>query len=323
MQSRISHRVHKDPHSDDVHRTRRNGHTRKNHKPLTRLEQHTSTKGGGWFEVRKAMMEDPAYLKAYHSLKLVELRLFIALLLHAANGDGRCWPSLKTLARYSVPNFDGRTVPSNLTGALKGLVAKGFVRKRKRGGRGCTNEYTMCIPSESHDDSSETPVSSTGVSNTGETNREHRLVRRSNTGETNRSNSYSTPSELHTRSRKRTRVGRGGVPSDGVSRSADERIIEAFLRLGVESRSLITTTLKEKGRRWMKALIALIEDKKAKGGIRSTAGFAVSMLDNPEKVRFERQLEENDTDRFIRETHGPERDYWKMIKKQAQNGSSL
>ena len=58
--------------------------------PPTRSEEK---KGGQWFTLHNAIMDDPAYLR----LKLVELRRLDALLKYA-DGDGRCWRPLKPLA---------------------------------------------------------------------------------------------------------------------------------------------------------------------------------------------------------------------------------
>ena len=230
--------------------------------PPTRSEEK---KGGQWFTLHNAIMDDPAYLK----LKLVELRLLDALLKYA-DGDGRCWPSLKTLARYVIPSYkESDPAPSDLCAALKSLEAKGFITKESGGGTRSTR-YTVLVPSGT----GETRRRGTGVTHrasTGET-------RRRGTGVTHRTNSHSTPSVTATRTRRG-----GDSPSERVSKE-DQRVIKAFRDLGVKSKPLIKATLRKKGRDWMDAFLMLITVMDARDEIGNVAAFAVWGLTTKKKV---------------------------------------
>ncbi len=222
---------------------------------------------GSWFELNRAIMEDPAYVK----LKLYENRLIHALLLHYNIDDDECFPSLKTIARYVVPNFDvGDTVPTHLCTALKSLEEKGFISKES-GGRGRSNRYRLHAPSGT----GKTYRAGTGKSS------------RAGTGKTYRSNSHTT-AKLNSHSNSRQKEGRGVSPSEGVKKKVsktDQRIIKAFLDIGVESEPLIKAALRKKGRDWMDAFLMLIFAKDARGELRSTpAAFAVWGLTTKKNV---------------------------------------
>ena len=194
---------------------------------------------GGWWRLRDAIMDHPSYVK----LKLVELRLLFALLKYADEG-GRCWPSLKTLARYTVPSFNGETVPSQVLAALKSLEAKGFVKVKRGGGRGKSNVYRVRVPSETSVEQTDVRraknIGKTNRKNIGESRRKHRSNSTRNIGEIHRSNSYSTAK------RTPTRTPQEGVGVDGVglNGSDDDDIYRGFKEFGVRQRLLIKRALK-------------------------------------------------------------------------------
>ena len=260
----------------------------------TILQTRTEKKGGGntddgYFDLCRRLLSDPAYA----TLKLIEQRVLHALTLHM-DPTGHCWPSVRTLAKYSgIVNYDGENIPTWFYTALTGLEEKRFlVIKRGKSGRGNPNHYDVCVPSDE-----ETSVNlnvkrnrktsvNLNVRNVGESQRETSVnlnVKRRRISPPELKNA----SEPHSNSR---RVGVENPPSGEVKKvrkkvsKADQMIIKAFRDLGVKKTSLIKAALKKRGRDWMDAFLMLILAKDARDEIGNVAAFAVWGLSTKKKV---------------------------------------
>jgi hypothetical protein len=196
-----------------------------------------------------------------HKLTLLQTKALMALETFA-DAEGRCRPSMRTLASLCWPGWhEGQAAPTRLYDAISALESADLVRVVRRSGGGRSNTYEV-----------RTSADARGVRRGGVHG-----ARREGVHGVRQEGVHRVRPNTHTNIQEDTHDGVRGLASLGSEESGP--IVEAFRALGIRSKDLIQRALKRQGVAWMREVYAV-----ARAGD-VPAALAVTFLKNPSRFR--------------------------------------